>query len=92
MIYKAVEVIWIFSVGGRDGWTGIEGTLRGPRGPKKAKLNCSRQSGRLFEQDHVGMTRGKAQKKQYLVHSITCVAKALHGHYIMCIVELHDYI
>ena len=51
-----------FLVGGRDGWTGIEGTLRGPRGPKKAKLNCSRQSGRLFEQDHVGMTRGKAQK------------------------------
>ena len=34
MIYKAVEVIWIFSVGGRDGWTGIEGILRGPRGPK----------------------------------------------------------
>ena len=32
MIYKAVEVIWIFSAG-RDG-TGIEGTIRGPRGPK----------------------------------------------------------
>ena len=34
MIYKAVEVIWIFSADGRDG-TGIEGTIRGPRGPKK---------------------------------------------------------
>ena len=30
MIYKAVEVIWIFLAGG----TGIEGTIRGPRGPK----------------------------------------------------------
>ena len=37
MIYKAVEVIWIFSADGRDGrdGTGIEGTIRGPRGPKK---------------------------------------------------------
>ena len=33
MISKAEEVIWIFSAG-RDR-TGIEGTLRGPRGPKK---------------------------------------------------------
>ena len=32
MIHKAVEVIWIFLAGG---WTGIEGILRGPRGPKK---------------------------------------------------------
>jgi len=38
MIYKAVEVIWIFSAG-RDGTgrAGIEGTIRGPRGPKKKK-------------------------------------------------------
>ena len=38
MIYKAVEVIWIFSAVGRNGrdGTGIEGTIRGPRGPKKA--------------------------------------------------------
>ena len=41
MIYKAVEVIWIFSADGRagrdgTGGTGIEGTIRGPRGPKKA--------------------------------------------------------
>ena len=36
MIYKAVEVIWIFSAGGRtDRRTGIEGSIRGPRGPKK---------------------------------------------------------
>ena len=35
MIYKAVDVIWIFSAGGRDGRAGIEGTIRGPRGPKK---------------------------------------------------------
>ena len=34
MINKAVEVIWIFSAG-QDGWTGIKGTIRGPRGPKK---------------------------------------------------------
>ena len=34
MIYKAVEVIWIF-LAGRAGGTGIEGTIRGPRGPKK---------------------------------------------------------
>ena len=34
MNYKAVEVIWIFSADGRDG-TGIEGSIRGPRGPKK---------------------------------------------------------
>ena len=33
MNYKAVEVIWIFSAGGR---TDIEGSIRGPRGPKKA--------------------------------------------------------
>ena len=30
MIYKAVEVIWIYSAGR----VGIEGTLRGSRGPK----------------------------------------------------------
>ena len=30
MIYKAVEVIWIFSTGRVE----IEGTLRGPRRPK----------------------------------------------------------
>ena len=36
MIYKAVEVIWIFLAGGRDG-TGIEGTIRGPRGPKNGQ-------------------------------------------------------
>ena len=30
MIYKAVEVIWIFLAGG----TGIESTIRGPREPK----------------------------------------------------------
>ena len=38
MIYKAVEVIWIFLADGRDGRdgrTGIEGSIRGPRGPKK---------------------------------------------------------
>ena len=34
MIYKAVEVIWIFSAGRAGGWTGINGTIRGPRGPK----------------------------------------------------------
>ncbi len=35
MIYKAVEVIWIFSAG-RDGpgRAGIEGTIRVPGGPK----------------------------------------------------------
>ena len=33
MNYKAVEVIWIFLAGGRDGTdgrTGIEGSIRGP--------------------------------------------------------------
>ena len=39
MNYKAVEVIWIFSADGRaggrtDGRTDIEGSIRGPRGPK----------------------------------------------------------
>ena len=34
MIYKAVEVIWIF-LAGRAGRTEIEGSIRGPRGPKK---------------------------------------------------------
>ena len=36
MIYKAVEVIWIFLADGtgRD----IEGSIRGPRGPKNMKL------------------------------------------------------
>ena len=39
MIYKALEVIWTFLAGGRvDGRAGIEGTLRGPRGPKKWPL------------------------------------------------------
>ena len=37
MIYKAVEVIWIFSADKRDG-TGIEGTIRGPRGPKNKTI------------------------------------------------------
>ena len=32
MTYKAVEVVWISGTGGR---AGIEGILRGPRGPKK---------------------------------------------------------
>ena len=43
MIYKAVKVIWIFSAGRTDGWDGrtvIEGTIRGPRGPKKMKNIC----------------------------------------------------
>ena len=35
MIYKAVEVIWIFSADGRADGKGIEGSIRGPRGPKK---------------------------------------------------------
>ena len=44
MIYKAVEVIWIFSadgqdVTGRDGRTGIEGTIRYPCGPKNRKTS-----------------------------------------------------
>ena len=45
MIYKAVQVIWIFSSGRVDG-TGIEGTLRGPRGPTNMVLGfpyCSFQ-------------------------------------------------
>ena len=37
MIYKAVEVIWIFLADGRAGRTEIEGSIRGPRGPKKRK-------------------------------------------------------
>ena len=40
MIYKAVEVIWIFLAGGRDGTdgrTGIEGSIRGPHGPKNGE-------------------------------------------------------
>ena len=38
MIYKAAEVIWIF-LAGRDG-TGIEGSIRCPRGPKKTVAFC----------------------------------------------------
>ena len=38
MIYKAVEVIWIFHAGGR---VVIEGTLRGPRGPKHDQRNSN---------------------------------------------------
>ena len=40
MIYKAVEVIWIFLAcgrAGRTGRTGTEGSIRGPRGPKNKK-------------------------------------------------------
>ena len=37
MIYKAVEVIWIFSVGRVDG-TGTEGTIKGPRRNKYIAL------------------------------------------------------
>ena len=37
MIYKAVEVIWIFSVGRVDR-TGTEGTIRGPRRNKNIAL------------------------------------------------------
>ena len=35
MNYEAVEVIWIFRVDGRADGTEIEGSIRGPRGPKK---------------------------------------------------------
>ena len=38
MNYKTVEVIWIFLADGRtgrDGRTEIEGSIKGPRGPKK---------------------------------------------------------
>ena len=35
MIYKAVEVIWIF---GADRWTGIKGILWGPCGPQNGLL------------------------------------------------------
>ena len=38
MTYKAVEVIWISGMGRR---AGIEGILRGPRGPKKHNF-CGR--------------------------------------------------
>ena len=37
MIYNAVEVIWIFSVGRVDR-TGTEGTIKGPRGSKNIAL------------------------------------------------------
>ena len=37
MIYKAVEVIWIFSVGRVDR-TGTKGTIRGPRGNENSAL------------------------------------------------------
>ena len=49
MIYKAVEVIWIF--GAESGEAGIEGTLGGPRGPKKVQnKNCGVQ---LLPQDEM---------------------------------------
>ena len=41
MIYKAAEVIWIFSAGRVDR-TGTEGTIRGPRGNKNIALVWSR--------------------------------------------------
>ena len=44
MIYKAVEEIWIFSADGRTGRAGradIEGSIRGPRGPKNGVGNNS---------------------------------------------------
>ena len=37
MIYKALKVIWIFSMG-REDRTGTEGTIRGPRGNKNIVL------------------------------------------------------
>ena len=42
MIYKAVEVIWIFLADGTDGTDGtdIEGSIRGPRGPKNGLSLC----------------------------------------------------
>ena len=40
MIYKAVEVIWILAR--EDGGTGIEGTIRGPRGPQNNNLRDSK--------------------------------------------------
>ena len=46
-------MIWIFGVGGQAvGWTGIEGTLRGPRGPKKG-----RRGARLFYPLGIAMVR-----------------------------------
>ena len=35
MIYKAVEVIWIFLAGG---WAETKGSIRGPREPKNTGL------------------------------------------------------
>ena len=48
MIYKAVEVIWIFLAGGRtDGRADIEGTIKGPRGPNN--FDDSGESGDIGE-------------------------------------------
>ena len=46
MIYKVVEVIWNFLTGG---WTGIKGTLRGPRGPKKTKIEEEKKIEKIKE-------------------------------------------
>ena len=46
MIYKAVEVIWIFLADWRTDGTGNEGTIRGPRGPKNISDNCAKLSAR----------------------------------------------
>ena len=56
MIYKALEVIWIFLAGGRAGGrAGIEGTLRGPRGPKNYEEIFLRECGccgKVFSNGH----------------------------------------
>ena len=53
MIYKAVEVIWIFLAGGRTGGRAeIEGSIRGPRGPKN-KGSSKVASSTRFGPNHV---------------------------------------
>ena len=47
MIYKAVEVIWIFLAGQTEGRDrrDIEGSVRGPRGPKKGQVCLQETTG-----------------------------------------------
>ena len=70
MIYKAVEVIWIFLAGG----TGIEGTIRGPRGPKKGDRMHLSKFNMILSKILICLTSATKDKKSGARHKGKCHA------------------
>ena len=53
---------------GRDGWTGIEGSIRGPRGPNKKKAENNRSGwGKFYHSNPTKFLGGENATEQTLV-------------------------